>query len=88
MTWGSPVASGTWADNKTEKSVLFPAVTARYVRLTASTEASNRGPWSSAAEMNLVAAGSPPARDRSRRQVGSTDQFPAGAGFRGSIAKQ
>ena len=52
-TW-SPVARGTWADTSAEKSVTFAAVTARYVRLTATTEAGNRGPWSSAAEINLV----------------------------------
>ncbi len=33
----------------------FTAVSARYVRLTATTEAGNRGPWSSAAEINLLA---------------------------------
>ena len=32
----------------------FTAVSARYVRLTATTEAGNRGPWSSAAEINLL----------------------------------
>ena len=54
-TWGAPVAQGTWADTSAEKSVTFAAVSARYVRLTATTEAGNRGPWSSAAEINLVA---------------------------------
>ena len=53
-TW-SDVASGTWPDTSAEKTVSFTAVTARYVRLTASTEAGNRGPWSSAAEINLLA---------------------------------
>ncbi|MDQ0074856.1 discoidin domain-containing protein [Arthrobacter oryzae] len=54
-TWGTPVASGTWADSSAEKSVTFAAVSARYVRLRAITEAGNRGPWSSAAEINLLA---------------------------------
>ncbi|MBT2594584.1 discoidin domain-containing protein [Arthrobacter sp. ISL-72] len=54
-TWGNPVARGTWADSGDEKSVTFAAVPARYVRLTALTEAGNRGPWSSAAEINLLA---------------------------------
>ncbi|HEX9227353.1 MAG TPA: discoidin domain-containing protein [Arthrobacter sp.] len=51
----SDVASGTWPDTGAEKTVSFTAVTARYVRLTASSEAGNRGPWSSAAEINLLA---------------------------------
>jgi galactose oxidase len=53
-TWGTPVATGTFADNGTEKSATFAGVTARYVRLTALTEAGNRGPWSVAAEINLL----------------------------------
>jgi galactose oxidase len=50
----SAVASGTWADNADEKTAAFTPTTARYVRLTASTEAGNRGPWTSAAEINLL----------------------------------
>jgi galactose oxidase len=53
-TWGNPVAAGTFADTSTEKTVSFPASTARYVRLTALTEAGGRGPWSNAAEINLL----------------------------------
>jgi galactose oxidase len=51
--WGSPVARGTWADNRTIKDAAFAAVSARFVRLTALTEAGNRGPWTSAAEINV-----------------------------------
>ena len=58
-TWSGPVARGTWADDKTQKSSSFPSVVARFVRLTASTEAGNRGLWSTAAEIKLV--GNPPA---------------------------
>lgn len=54
-TWSAPVAHGTWPDTVAEKTVTFLAVSARYVRLTATTEAGNRGPWSSAAEINLLA---------------------------------
>ncbi|MGE5287069.1 MAG: discoidin domain-containing protein [Micromonosporaceae bacterium] len=56
--WGAPVASGTWADDKTLKTAEFSAVPARYVRLTAFTEAGNRGPFTSAAEIGLL--GHPP----------------------------
>ena len=54
VTWGSPVATGTWADDKTVKTAEFGGVSARYVRLTALTEAGNRGPWSSAAEIGIL----------------------------------
>ncbi|WP_426978405.1 discoidin domain-containing protein [Pseudarthrobacter sp. O4] len=54
-TWSAPVAHGTWPDTNAEKTVTFTTVSARYVRLTATTEAGNRGPWSSAAEINLLA---------------------------------
>jgi galactose oxidase len=52
-SWGSPVATGTWANNRTEKDAVFPAVSARFVRLTALSEAGNRGPWTSASEINV-----------------------------------
>ncbi|WP_197060675.1 discoidin domain-containing protein [Arthrobacter sp. L77] len=54
VTWSEPVANGTWADTAAEKTASFTAVSARYIRLTATSEAGNRGPWSSAAEINLL----------------------------------
>ena len=60
LNWGSPVASGTWADDHTEKFAVFTPTSARFVRLTALSEAGNRGPWSSAAEINIH-GGAPPA---------------------------
>ncbi|WP_264354766.1 discoidin domain-containing protein [Pseudarthrobacter sp. MM222] len=59
-TWTAPVARGTWPDTIAEKTVTFLAVSARFVRLTATTEAGNRGPWSSAAEINLLAGQTAP----------------------------
>ncbi|RLK58325.1 galactose oxidase [Actinokineospora cianjurensis] len=57
-TFGAPVSSGRWADDSTLKHALFVGpTTARYLRLTALTEAGNRGPWSTAAEIELL--GSP-----------------------------
>ena len=56
-TWSAPVASGTWADTSAEKSVSFTSVSARYVRVTARSEAGNRGVWSSAAEINVLGRG-------------------------------
>ena len=59
INWGTPVAAGTWADNKSQQRAIFSSVSAQYVRLTAYTEAGNRGPWSSAAEIGLL-GGEPP----------------------------
>ncbi|MFJ5234171.1 TIM-barrel domain-containing protein [Kitasatospora sp. NPDC088391] len=55
--WGSPVATGTFADTATAKTVTFTAKAGRYLRLRATSEAGNRGPWTSAAE--ITATGSP-----------------------------
>ncbi len=57
-TWSAPVASGTWADTGAEKSASFASVSARYLRLTARSEAGSRGVWSSAAEITVVGRGS------------------------------
>ncbi|MET3920340.1 discoidin domain-containing protein [Arthrobacter sp. UYEF20] len=74
----SPVASGMWPDTSAEKTVAFTPVSARYVRLTATTEAGNRGPWSSAAEINLLgqSGNPPPAPGGSRGSWGPTINFP------------
>ncbi|MFD9307167.1 discoidin domain-containing protein [Streptomyces sp. NPDC060048] len=52
--WGSPVATGTLADDAATKTLGFAPQGARFLRLTALTEAGNRGPWTSAAEINLL----------------------------------
>lgn len=52
-TFTAPKLLGTWRDDKTTKISVFEAVNARYVKLTSLTEAGNRGPWSSAAEINI-----------------------------------
>ncbi|MFJ2592642.1 discoidin domain-containing protein [Streptomyces erythrochromogenes] len=54
QNWGTPVATGTLADDATAKTLGFAPTGARFVRLTAVTEAGNRGPWTSAAEINLL----------------------------------
>ncbi|MFJ4677469.1 TIM-barrel domain-containing protein [Kitasatospora sp. NPDC088783] len=56
-SWGTPVATGSFADTAALKSVKFTAKSGRYLRLRALTEAGNRGPWTSAAE--ITATGSP-----------------------------
>ncbi|MDG4863346.1 discoidin domain-containing protein, partial [Streptomyces sp. T-3] len=62
VTFGTPVATGTWRDDDTVKGATFTrTVTARYVRLAATSEAGNRGPWSSAAEIRLATPADPAA---------------------------
>ncbi|MEV4557817.1 TIM-barrel domain-containing protein [Kitasatospora sp. NPDC049285] len=58
-SWGTPVATGTFADTATQKSVTFTAKPGRYLRLRALTEAGNRGPWTSAAEITATGAAAP-----------------------------
>jgi galactose oxidase len=48
------VASGYFADNSDAKVVNFQEQMCRYVRLTATSEAGNRGTWSSASEITLA----------------------------------
>src|SRR5690242_15577586 len=58
-TWGPAAATGTFADVNSAQTVTFPSALARFVRLTALSEAGNRGPWSSAAEINLLGRADP-----------------------------
>ena len=75
ITWSTPVTSGTWSDDKTVKEAVFVPVNARYVRLTAHTEAGNRGPWSAAAEINILSGVvAPPALPRNGWTATATDQ--------------
>ena len=53
-------SAGTWADTAALKQVDFAARSARAVRITAITEAGGRGPWSSAAEINVLSAPATP----------------------------
>lgn len=53
LNWGSPVASGTFANSASEKDVHFSSVPGRYVRLRALTEI-NGNPWISAAEIGVM----------------------------------
>ncbi|MEU7552807.1 discoidin domain-containing protein [Streptomyces sp. NPDC044571] len=54
QNWASPVATGTLADDGSAKTLGFAPQGARFVRLTALTEAGGRGPWTSAAELDLL----------------------------------
>ena len=56
--WGPPVVTGTYLDDSSLKKSSFVTQPARYVRIVALTEAGNRGPWMSAADINVFAAAS------------------------------
>ena len=54
------VAIGTYYDDATLKTTTFTPFTARYVRIQALTEAGGRGPWTSAAEINVYTGSAAP----------------------------
>ncbi|MCY0925534.1 discoidin domain-containing protein [Streptomyces sp. H27-H1] len=54
QNWPAPVATGTLADDGSAKTLGFAPQGARFVKLTALTEAGGRGPWTSAAEVGLL----------------------------------
>lgn len=73
----SPVARGTWEDDQLLKVTNWRATTARYVRLTALTEAGNRGPWAAAAEIQpLIQSTYSAPSPQSQGQWGETIDFP------------
>ena len=53
VNWGSLVATGTFVNNATEKTVSFTAKTGRYIRLRSLSEVNNN-PWTSVAEINVL----------------------------------
>jgi peptidoglycan/xylan/chitin deacetylase (PgdA/CDA1 family) len=63
VNWGSPVATGTFANDATEKMVIFTPKTGRFVRLRALSEV-NGNPWTSMAEINVLRRGSDPTYDQ------------------------
>ena len=54
-SWGTPVATGTFANTTSEKQVLFSSKTGQYVRLRALSEV-NGNPWTAVAELNVLQA--------------------------------
>lgn len=51
--WGSPVAAGVFANTKTEKEVLFPSISGRFVKLREISEVNGK-PYCNVAELNIV----------------------------------
>jgi hypothetical protein len=61
--WGSPLASGVFANSKTEKEVLFAGTSGRYVKLRGITEVNGKS-YCNVAELNIIQGGTtsePPA---------------------------
>ncbi len=53
VTWGNPVATGTFANNATVKEINWEPQAGQYIRLRALTEV-NGNPWSSMAEIDVL----------------------------------
>ncbi|KAL9003822.1 MAG: hypothetical protein Q9188_003323 [Gyalolechia gomerana] len=70
------VASGTYLDDSSLKSTPFTTTPARYVRLSAQTEAGGRGPWTSAAEINILSSATYTKLATNGGIWGSTIDFP------------
>ncbi|MCJ1378374.1 hypothetical protein MMC17_001472 [Xylographa soralifera] len=75
-TWSSPIVLGTYLDDASLKTSTFTTIPARYLRLIALTEAGNRGPWTSAAEINIFAASSYTPPPSTLGEWGATIDFP------------
>ena len=74
-TW-TTVAFGTYLDDSEVKATPFTTIPARYLRITSITEAGNRGPWTSAADISVTTASSYTALSSSLGVWGSTISFP------------
>ncbi|MFF5295191.1 discoidin domain-containing protein [Paractinoplanes globisporus] len=72
-TWSANVATGTFGDDDTVKTVTIGTTVTRYVRLTVLSEADNRVSWTSAAEINLL-GGTDPALPRTGWTVTADSQ--------------
>lgn len=70
------VAVGTYIDDASLKMTTFTPVNARYVKITALSEAGNRGPWTSLAEVNVFSGSSTPPAPQTGGQWGLTIDFP------------
>ena len=74
-TW-TKVAQGNWLDDSSQKQVIFTPRSARYIRLTAFSEAGGRGTWASAATLSVTTQPTFSAPTASQGQWGLTIDFP------------
>ncbi len=61
--FGTPLSVGTWIDDATLKVSTFTPAMARYVKITALSEAGNRGQWSSMADVQVYTGTAPGAKN-------------------------
>ena len=54
QNWDPPCANGSFVDDSSTKIVNFTSTITRFLRVTATTEAGNRGQWTSAAEIKII----------------------------------
>ncbi|MCJ1451010.1 hypothetical protein MMC28_001344 [Mycoblastus sanguinarius] len=59
VNFDSIVAIGTYQDSNSTKTTIFEATNAQYIRIVAITEAGDRGPWASMAELNVFETNEP-----------------------------
>jgi hypothetical protein len=69
--WSTPVASGSFANNASEKSVSFNSTVGRYIRLVALNAASGY-PWTSVAEINVQGTAAASSDNTSDTDTGTT----------------
>ena len=74
--WGTPLAIGTYLDDPQVKTTIFKATNARYMRLTALTEAGGRGPWTSAADIKIYTTDTPAPSPQGVGEWSPTIDFP------------
>ena len=53
VDWNSPVATGAFTNDSTEKEILFQPIETRFIRLLSLTEV-NDNPWTAVAEINML----------------------------------
>ena len=71
-----PVAYGAFVDDAKLKTVTIVPANGQYLRIEASSEAGNRGAWTSAAEINIMTADGGPPGPVGKGQWGLTIDFP------------
>ena len=74
--WATPVVIGAYLDDNSTKRTTFQTKPAQLVRLTALSEAGARGPWTSAAEINVFSTSTYTLPPTSLGEWGPTVDFP------------
>lgn len=74
--WGTPLGIGTYADTNNIKTTTVQTTHARYLRMTAITEAGGRGGWASCAEINVFAVSGPGPGPTGKGEWSPTIDFP------------